>query len=348
MNEIPLRSKVKAGDGQDECCLAESAIMSNHAARRTLYPPIEAYRTGRLRVSDVHEIYFEESGNPLGKPVVFVHGGPGGGTDAKQRRFFDPDHYRIVLFDQRGSGQSTPHASLHDNTTWHLVSDMELLREYLGIDKWQVFGGSWGSTLALAYAEKHPERVTELVLRGIFLLQKWEIDWFYQGGTSFLYPDAWEEYIAPIPAEERGDFVKAYYKRLTSDDEKVRQEAARAWSVWEGKTTYLIQNQAQIERCAGDSFSLAFARIECHYFTHGGFFERDTQLLDNIDRIRHIPTVIVHGRYDVVCPLKAAWELYRAFPEADLRIVPDAGHSAFEPGNIHELVTATDAFRARR
>ncbi len=335
-------------DGHGGYCLAESGAMSEQAVRRTLYAPIEAYRTGRLRVSDVHELYFEESGNPQGKPVVFVHGGPGGGTDAKQRRFFDPEHYRIVLFDQRGSGQSTPHASLEDNTTWHLVADMEALREHLGIDKWQVFGGSWGSTLALAYAEKHPERVTELVLRGIFLLQKWETDWFYQGGTSFLYPDAWEEYIAPIPEDERGDFVKAYYKRLTSDDENVRQQAARAWSIWEGKTTYLHQNQAHIDRCAGDAFSLAFARIECHYFIHGGFFERETELLDNVHRIRHIPTVIVHGRYDVVCPMKAAWDLHRAFPEADLRIVPDAGHSAFEPGHVHELVTATDAFRTRR
>lgn len=336
------------GDGHGASILAKSGAMSDQATRRTLYPPIEPYRTGRLRVSDVHELYFEESGNPQGKPVVFVHGGPGGGTDPKQRRFFDPEYYRIVLFDQRGSGQSTPYASLEDNTTWHLVSDMEVLRDHLGIEKWQVFGGSWGSTLALAYAEKHPERVTELVLRGIFLLQKWETDWFYQGGTSFLYPDAWEEYIAPIPEKERGDFVKAYYERLTSDDEKVRREAARAWSIWEGKTSYLLQNQAQIERCAGDSFSLAFARIECHYFFHNGFFDRDTQLLDDVGRIRHLPTVIVHGRYDVVCPLKAAWQLYRAFPEADLRIVPDSGHSAFEPGIVHELVTATDGFRTGR
>ena len=343
-----MRDKNGYGDGHSELILAKSGAMLDQTARRTLYPPIEPYRTGRLRVSDVHELYFEESGNPQGKPVVFVHGGPGGGTDAKQRRFFDPEHYRIVLFDQRGSGQSTPHASLEDNTTWHLVADMEQLREHLGIAKWQVFGGSWGSTLALAYAEKHPDRVTELVLRGIFLLQKWETDWFYQGGTSFLYPDAWEEYLAPIPENERGDMVKAYYARLTSDDEKVRQEAARAWSVWEGKTTYLLENKAQVERCSGDAFSLAFARIECHYFIHNGFFERDTQLLDDVGRIRHIPTIIVHGRYDVVCPMKAAWDLHRAFPEADLRIVPDAGHSAFEPGNVHELILATDSFRTRR
>ncbi len=319
--------------------------MSDQAARRGLYPAIEPYRTGRLRVSDVHELYFEESGNPQGKPVVFVHGGPGGGTDSKQRRFFDPAYYRIVLFDQRGAGKSTPHASLEDNTTWHLVADMEALRDYLGIEKWQVFGGSWGSTLALAYAEKHPERVTELILRGIFLLQKWEIDWFYQEGTSFIYPDAWEAYVAAIAEEERGDLVKAYYRRLTSDDESVRQAAAKAWSIWEGTTSFLHQNQAYIDRCAGDAFSLAFARIECHYFMHGGFFERETQLLDEVGRIRHIPTVIVHGRYDVLCPLKSAWQLHRAFPEADFRIVPDAGHSAFEPGNLHELITATDSFR---
>ncbi|HRI64017.1 MAG TPA: prolyl aminopeptidase [Polyangium sp.] len=340
--------KMVMGDGHGALSLAKSGAMLDRAARRTLYPPIEPYRTGRLRVDDVHELYFEESGNPQGKPVVFVHGGPGGGTDGKQRRFFDPEHYRIVLFDQRGSGQSTPHASLVDNTTWHLVADMEQLRDHLGIEKWQVFGGSWGSTLALAYAEKHPERVTELVLRGIFLLQKWETDWFYQGGTSFLYPDAWEGYLAPIPEDERGDMVKAYYARLTSEDEKVRQEAARAWSIWEGRTTYLLENQAQIERCSGDSFSLAFARIECHYFIHNGFFERDTQLLDDVSRIRHIPTIIVHGRYDVVCPMKAAWDLHRAFPEAELRIVPDAGHSAFEPGITHELVMATDSFRTGR
>jgi proline iminopeptidase len=324
------------------------ARMSDQSARRGLYPEIEPYRTGRLRVSDVHEIYFEESGNPRGKPVVFVHGGPGSGTDAKQRRFFDPDHYRIVLFDQRGAGKSTPHASLEDNTTWHLVADMEALRNHLDIAKWQVFGGSWGSTLALAYAEKHPERVTELILRGIFLLQKWEIDWFYQSGTSILFPDAWEAYVAAIAEEERGNFVEAYYKRLTSDDEVVRKAAAQAWSIWEGTTSFLHKNQAYIDRCAGDVFSLAFARIECHYFINRGFFERDTQLLDDVGRIRHIPTVIIHGRYDVVCPLKAAWDLHRAFPEADLRIVPDAGHSAFEPGNLHELITATDAFRTRR
>ncbi|MFO0756314.1 MAG: prolyl aminopeptidase [Byssovorax sp.] len=317
------------------------------STRRTFYPEIEHHRSGRLKVSDLHEIYWEESGNPQGKPVVFVHGGPGGGTEPKQRRFFDPAAYRIVLFDQRGSGKSTPHAELRENTTWDLVADMEKLREHLGIERWQVFGGSWGSTLALAYAETHPERVTELVLRGIFLLRKQEIDWFYQRGADAMFPDAWEGYLAPIPEAERGDLLHAYHRRLTSDDAAVRQEAARAWSVWEGRTSCLFTNEALISRTAGDEFSLAFARIECHYFVNRGFFRTDTQLLDDVHKIRHIPTVIVQGRYDVVCPMESAWALHKAFPEADLRIVPDAGHSAFEPGNMHELILATDRFRPR-
>ncbi len=314
------------------------------ATRRTLYPSIEPFRTGRLKVSPVHEIYFEESGNPKGKPVVFVHGGPGGGTDPKQRCFFDPARYRIVLFDQRGCGKSTPHASLEDNTTWHLVSDMEALREHLGIATWQVFGGSWGSTLALAYAEKHPERVSELVLRGIFLLRKQEIDWFYQAGASALFPDAWEHYLAPIPVDERRDLVAAYHRRLTSEDARVRQDAARAWSVWEGSTSTLFANPDLVARMGGDAYSLAFARIECHYFMNRGFFEKETQLLDDVPKIRKIPGVIVQGRYDVVCPMESAWALHRAWPEADLRVVPDSGHSAFEPGIVHELVSATDRF----
>ena len=313
--------------------------------RRTFYPEIEPYRTGTLKVSALHEIYFEESGNPGGKPVVFVHGGPGGGTEPRQRRFFDPAAYRIVLFDQRGSGKSVPFAELRENTTWDLVADMERLRAHLGVERWQVFGGSWGSTLALAYAERHPERVTELVLRGIFLLRKQEIDWFYQRGADAMFPDAWEAYLAPIPHAERGDLVRAYHRRLTSDDPAVRQEAARAWSVWEGRTSCLFPNPDLVAKSAADAFSLAFARIECHYFVHGGFFDRETQLLDDVGRIRHIPTVIVQGRYDVVCPMESAWALHRAFPEADLRVVPDAGHSAFEPGNLHELVEATDRFR---
>jgi proline iminopeptidase len=315
------------------------------SARRALYPEIEPYHTGHLAVSGGHEIYFEESGNPEGKPAVFVHGGPGGGTDPKQRRFFDPARYRIVLFDQRGAGKSTPYASLEENTTWHLVADMEALREHLHIETWQVFGGSWGSTLALAYAEKHPDRVSELVLRGIFLLRKWEIDWFYQDGAGALFPDAWAEYLAPIPAAERGDMVSAYHRRLTGDDLAAQSEAARAWSVWEGSTSFLYQDPGYIKRCGGDHFAIAFARIECHYFVNKGFMDADDQLLRDVGRIRHIPAVIVQGRYDVVCPMKSAWDLHVAWPEADLRVVPDAGHSAFEPGIISELVAATDRFR---
>jgi len=313
-------------------------------ALRTLYPPIEPFRTGMLPVSNLHTLYFEESGNPNGKPVVFLHGGPGGGTDGKQRRFFDPAKYRIVLFDQRGCGRSTPHASLQDNTTWHLVRDIEALRAHLGIERWQVFGGSWGSTLALAYAEANPSRVTELVLRGIFLLGDRELKWFYQWGTSELFPDAFEAYRDAIPVEERGDFIKAYHLRLTSDDPGVRTAAAKAWSVWEAATSYLHVNADYVARAGEDRFALAFARIECHYFVNRGFFERETQLLDDIGKVRHLPCVIVQGRYDVVCPMVTAWALHRAFPEADLRVVPDAGHSAFEAGIVHELVTATDRF----
>jgi len=320
--------------------------MDTPDSRRTLYPEIEPYRTGRLRVSEIHEIAFEECGNPEGKPVVFVHGGPGGGVEPKYRRFFDPAAYRIVLFDQRGCGQSTPHAELRDNTTWHLVSDMEALRAHLGIGRWQVFGGSWGSTLALAYAETHPERVTALVLRGIFLLRKREIDWFYQRGADALFADAWEGYLEPIPEAERGDLLHAYYRRLTGDDPEVQRQAAKAWSVWEGSTSCLFPNRELILKSSGDLFSLAFARIECHYFVNRGFLDPETRLLDDVGRIRHIPGVIVQGRYDVVCPMESAWALHRAWPEADLRIVPDAGHSALEPGVTHELIEATDRFRA--
>ncbi|GAB2788011.1 prolyl aminopeptidase [Dyella kyungheensis] len=312
---------------------------------RTLYPEIEPYDSGMLKVSDLHTLYYEQSGNPNGKPVVFLHGGPGGGTNPKCRRFFDPAVYRIVLFDQRGCGKSTPHAELHENTTWNLVNDIERIRTHLGIDRWQVFGGSWGSTLALAYAQTHPERVTELVLRGIFMLRRWELEWFYQKGCDALYPDAWETYLKAIPAVEHGDLMSAYYRRLTSSDPIERVEAARAWSVWEGATSYLWQDEGHIQSSGEDEFALAFARIECHYFVHGGFFEHDDQLLRNVERIRKIPAVIVQGRYDVVCPMRSAWDLHRAWPEADLRIVQDAGHSAFEPGNISELVKATDRFR---
>lgn len=315
-------------------------------ARELLYPPIESYASGWLRVTGGHELYFEESGNRRGKPAVFVHGGPGGATDPRMRRFFDPKRYRIILFDQRGCGKSRPHASLVENTTWNLVEDMERLREHLQLDRWQVFGGSWGSTLALAYAEAHPARVTELILRGIFLLRRWELDWFYQdpGGAAAIYPDLWEHYIEPIPEEERSDMIGAFYRRLTSDDPRTLRQAARAWSIWEGATSFLELNPAYVAKFADDAYAAAFARIECHYFVNRGFFRRDDQLLTDVSRIRHIPGVMVQGRYDVVCPMRSCWDLHRAWPEADLRIVPVAGHSAFEPGITRELIAATDRF----
>jgi proline iminopeptidase len=313
-------------------------------ARRTLYPDIEPYDSGFLQVSPLHRIYFEQCGNPDGKPAVFVHGGPGAGCNSKSRRFFDPARYRIVLFDQRGCGRSTPHAELTDNTTWHLVADMERIREQLRIERWQVFGGSWGSTLALAYAEKHPDRVTGLVLRGIFMLRRWELEWFYQRGCDAVFPDAWEGYLAAIPAVERADLMGAYYRRLTSPDPDVRLAAAKAWSMWEGGTSFLQPSADYIASTGSDEFALAFARIECHYFVHGGFFDADDQLLRDAHRLKRIPAVIVQGRYDVVCPMRSAWDLHRAWPEADLRIVGDAGHSALEPGITHELVSATDRF----
>ena len=312
---------------------------------RTLYPAIEPFASGFLQVSPVHRLYYEQCGNPDGKPVVFLHGGPGAGCGPNSRRFFDPAHYHIILFDQRGCGRSTPHAELLDNTTWELVADMERLRQHLGIDRWQVFGGSWGSTLALSYAQTHPQRVSELVLRGIFMLRRWELEWFYQKGCDAIFPDAWETYLAQIPEVERGDLISAYYRRLTSPDPAIRLSAAKAWSVWEASTSYLLQDAGQIQGNAVDEFALAFARIECHYFVHGGFFEADDQLLRNASRLKDIPAVIVQGRYDVVCPARSAWDLHRAWPEADLRIVADAGHSAFEPGITDELVRATDRFR---
>lgn len=312
---------------------------------RALYPEIEPYDSGQLAVDTRHTLYYEQCGNPHGKPVVFLHGGPGGGAGPASRRFFDPDHYRIVLFDQRGCGRSTPHADLVDNTTWHLVADIERLRAHLDIERWQVFGGSWGSTLALAYAQTHPERVSELVLRGIFMLRRAEMLWFYQQGASALFPDLFKAYRDHIPAGERGDLISAYYRRLTSDDEDVQMQAARHWSGWEGATSHLRPSRDHISSSTASRFALAFARIECHYFVHGGFFEYDDQLLRNIDAIRDIPCVIVHGRYDVVCPLANAWDLHRAWPQAALRISADAGHSAFEAGNRHALLEATDAFR---
>jgi proline iminopeptidase len=326
----------------DETRGGTAAGTATGGERRMLYPPIEPYRQSTLRVDDVHTVYFEESGNPRGVPVVFVHGGPGGGTDPRQRRFFDPTRYRIVLFDQRGCGKSTPHASLVDNTTWHLVADMEKLRAHLGIARWHVFGGSWGSTLALAYAQTHPDRVSALILRGIFLLRRREIEWFYQEGASRLFPDAWESYLAPIPLEERGDLLSAYHRRLTGDDVEARLAAAKAWSIWEGSTSTLLTDLDLVRRTGEPTFALAFARIECHYFVNRGFLERDDQLLANVDRIRNIPCVIVQGRYDVVCPAESAWALHRAWPESQLHIVPDAGHSAMEAGIVSALVAATD------
>jgi proline iminopeptidase len=320
------------------------------APRDGLYPAIRAYRTGRLKVSGVHELYFEECGNPRGKPVVFLHGGPGGGIHPSMRRFFNPRRYRIVLFDQRGCGKSTPHASLDDNTTWDLVADTEKVREHLGIERWQVFGGSWGSTLALAYAQKHADRVTELVLRGIFLLRRSELEWFYQNseGAASLFPDLWEEFVAPITEDERYDMMRAYYRRLTSNDAKERNTAARAWSIWEGATSYLRMDPAYVAKFKDTAYAAAFARIECHYFVNGGFLDADDQLLRDVAKIRHIPTVIVQGRYDVVCPMRSAWHLHRAWPEAKLVVVPDAGHSAFELGNAKALRKATDAFAGRK
>jgi len=313
----------------------------------TLYPEIDPHASGLLRVDDVHEVYWEVSGNPAGKPVVFLHGGPGGGTEPKHRRFFDPKKYRIVLLDQRGCGKSRPHASLTDNTTWHIVEDIEALREHLEIERWQVFGGSWGSTLALAYAQKHPERVTELVLRGIFTFAKDEMDWFYRDGTRMLFPDAYAEFLAAIPPEEHGDIVAAYHKRLTGDDPKARAAAARAWSLWECRVATLMPDPDLVRHCDESSFTLAFARIECHYFVNNGFLESDTQLLDNIDVMRNIPGVIVQGRYDVICPPRNAWRLHQAWPESSLTLVDDAGHSANEPGILRALVKATDRFADR-
>jgi proline iminopeptidase len=312
---------------------------------RNLYPEIEPFDSGFLKVDERHALYYEQCGNADGKPVVLLHGGPGAGCGAKMRRFHDPARYRIVLFDQRGSGRSTPHADLVDNTTGHLVADIEKLREHLGIERWQVFGGSWGSTLALAYAQAHPRRVTELLLRGIFMLRRWELEWFYQGGCHRLFPDAWEKYLAPIPEVERGDLMSAYYRRLTSPDEATRLAAARAWSVWEASTSFLLQDEAFIRGHEDPQFALSFARIESHYFVHGGFFEVEDQLLRDAARLHGIPGVIVHGRYDVVCPMQNAWELHKAWPESRLVISPNSGHSAFEAENTSALIEATDSFR---
>ena len=312
---------------------------------REFYPEISPYRVGTLKVSEIHEIAFEEVGNPKGKPVVFLHGGPGGGISTDHRRFFDPEHYRVILFDQRGCGNSTPFAELRENTTWDLVSDIEKLRSHLGVEKWIVFGGSWGSTLALTYALTHPDRVKGLILRGIFLCRPSEIKWFYQDGASQIFPDYWEKYRDHIPADERGNFVTAYHKRLTSTDEKTRLDAARIWSQWEMMTSYMNMKPTAVDEMEDPAKALPFARIECHYFINNAFFPTDNYILENIEKIRKIPGVIVQGRYDVVCPPTSAWALHRAWPESKITFVGDAGHAASEPGIRSALVEATDAFR---
>ena len=312
--------------------------------RRRFYPEIQPYARGRLHVSGGHEIYYEEYGNPAGKPAVVLHGGPGGGISPFLRQMHDPALYRIVLFDQRGCGQSTPYAGLEHNTTWDLVADIESLRQYLGIARWQVAGGSWGSTLALAYAEAHGAFVTELIVRGIFTVRKSEIDWFYQKGADALFPDAWEAFVAPIPEAERHDLLGAYHRRLTGTDEAVKIACARAWSQWEGSTLSLLPDSRRVEEFGGDRFAIAFARIECHYFHNHGFFASDGQLLAEAGKLRGIPGVIIQGRYDVVTPMQTAWELHKAWPEAQFQIVPDAGHTATEPGIADAIVRATDRF----
>lgn len=317
--------------------------MANDPDRRTLYPATESTASGYLEVGDGHEIYYEESGNPHGKPVVFLHGGPGGGCNAGMRRFFNPDVYRVLLFDQRGCGKSRPHASLDHNTTDDLINDIEILRVAMQIDRWQVFGGSWGSTLSLAYAQAHPDRVSELVIRGIFLATQDELAWLYQEGTSEFFPEQWQKFVGAIPVGERGNLLAAYHRRLRSKDEAERLRFAKLWSAWEGSTITLLPSEEMEATFADQKFALAVARIETHYFMNGCFLE-EGQLMSNLPRIRNIPTVIVHGRYDMLCRCRIAWELAQAWPEAKLRIVPDAGHSAFEPGIVHELIMATDRF----
>ena len=312
---------------------------------KKLYPEIEPFETGMLKVSDLHEIYYERVGNPDGIPVIFLHGGPGGGLTPMYRQFFDPEAFHVILFDQRGSGQSKPAYELEENTTWKLIEDIETLREKFGIEKWYVFGGSWGSTLSLAYAETHPDRVSGLILRGIFLTRPKELKWFYQYGASEIFPDFWQPYRDFIPEDERGDFMTAYYKRLTGDDEEERLEAARRWSTWEGATSKLFPDYDLINHFDEPHEALSLARIECHYFMNNSFFDSENYLIENVDNIRHIPTIIVQGRYDVVCPSVSAYELKKAFPEADLQIIADAGHSISEPGITSALVDAMDKIR---
>lgn len=317
------------------------------AERNTLFPAIEPYSTHRLKVSALHEIYVEECGNPRGKPVVLVHGGPGGGSNPNMRRYHDPAIYRIVLFDQRGCGRSTPHAELAENTTWDLVADMERIREHLGIARWQVFGGSWGSTLALAYAETHPTRVSELVLRGIFMLRQKELTWFYQSGADHVFPEIFAPYREHIPEAERHNLIAAYYRRLTDPDPAVQLAAAKLWAGWEGSVLSLLPDPARAESFTVDDFAIAFARIECHYFVNKGWFRHEDQLLDDAVKLRNIPAVIVHGRYDMCTPVVNAFDLAARWPEAETIIVADGGHALAEPGIAHELIAATERFKSR-
>ena len=319
-----------------------SLSVAQTVGRRSLYPEIDPYNFGWLKTGGVHEIFFEECGNPGGVPAVVLHGGPGGAINPTMRRFFDPQRYRIALFDQRGCGKSRPNASLEDNTTWSLIEDIERLRVHLGVEKWCVFGGSWGSTLALAYAITHPERVESLVLRGVFLLTERELRWFYQDGASMLFPDAWARFCAPIPQAERGDMIGAYHKRLTHPDRRVQAEAAAAWSQWEGDTISIRGPEARPSKFNEIDFAIAFARIECHFFRNGGFFPSKNWLLENVERIRRIPGWIVQGRFDVVTPMESAWRLKTAWPEARFEVVWDAGHASTEPGIVDALVRATD------
>ncbi|MGN7753862.1 prolyl aminopeptidase [Sinorhizobium sp. 22678] len=313
---------------------------------RTLYPEIEPYASGHLDVGDGHSIYWERAGTPGAKPAVFLHGGPGGTISPNHRRLFDPSLYDVMLFDQRGCGRSTPHAEIEANTTWHLVADIERLREFCGVGKWLVFGGSWGSTLALAYAETYPERVSELVVRGIYTLTKAELDWYYQFGVSEMFPDKWERFIAPIPPEERHEMMRAYHRRLTSEDRATRLAAAKAWSIWEGETITLLPEPDTSTPFEEDEYAHAFARIENHFFVNAGWLE-DGQLLRDAHKLHGIPGVIVHGRYDMPCPAKYAWQLHKAWPHAEFHLIEGAGHAYSEPGILDRLIRATDKFAGK-
>ncbi len=315
------------------------------SSRTELYPPIEPFQTGVLDTGDGHQVYWELCGNPQGKPAVFLHGGPGAGCSPEHRRLFDPQRYCVLLFDQRGCGRSRPAASLDNNTTWHLVADIERLREQLGVAQWLVFGGSWGSTLALAYAQTHPQRVSALIVRGIFTLRRAELLWYYQDGASMLFPDLWQDFVAPIAEAERGDLMAAYRRRLVGDDAQQQLACARAWSLWEGQTIRLLPDAGNLDKHGQDDYALAFARIENHYFVHGGWLQ-EGQLIRDAQRLANIPGVIVQGRYDVCTPAKTAWDLHQAWPQAQFHVVPDAGHAFNEPGILAHLLAATDRFGA--